>query len=206
MVRARAQGAFVFWNHPGFRVPAAEWFPAIAAAHEQNLFDGMELVNGPQFYPEAFPWIAAKRLTILCNSDAHEPTPPRARGGVRPMTLIFARTRDAEGVREALVSRRTVAWMGGELWGAAEYLRGLWSGAVRFDAPRVKAGTFGYLIAQLVRASVSIRRTAIAVVAARRAGEDSARRGVAAARPHHRRCTGGRGIRRHRDRNHQHAP
>jgi hypothetical protein len=146
--KARAQGAFVFWNHPGFRVPVAEWFPAIAAAHEQHLFDGMELVNGPQFYPEAFPWIAAKRLTILCNSDAHEPTPPRARGSVRPMTLIFAQTRDAEGVREALLARRTVAWMGGEVWGAAEYLRGLWSGAVRVDATRVKAGTFGYLIAR----------------------------------------------------------
>jgi 3',5'-nucleoside bisphosphate phosphatase len=116
--RARAQGAFVFWNHPGFRVPRAEWFPAVASAYGHQLFQGIELVNGPNFYPEAYPWIEEKRLTILSNSDAHDPVPSRERGGVRPMTLIFARTADAAGVREALFAARTAAWMGGELWGA----------------------------------------------------------------------------------------
>jgi hypothetical protein len=38
--------------------------------------------------------------------------------------------------------------MGGELWGAEDHLRGLWSAAVRFEAPRVQAGTFAYLRAQ----------------------------------------------------------
>jgi len=146
--RARAQGAFIFWNHPGFRVPKAAWFPAIAAAHQQKLFDGMELVNGPLFYPEAFPWIEEKRLTILGTSDAHEPMPPRERAGVRPVTLVFARTADADGVRDALVSRRTAAWMGGELWGAQEHLAALWAGAVRITAPRVKAGAFVHLRAR----------------------------------------------------------
>jgi hypothetical protein len=61
----------VFWNHPGFRVARAEWFPLVA---------------------EAYPWIEEKRLTILANSDAHDPVPPLDRGWVRPMTLIFART------------------------------------------------------------------------------------------------------------------
>jgi hypothetical protein len=136
--RARAQGAFIFWNHPGFRVPRAEWFPPIAAAHVQHLFQGMELVNGPNFYPEAYPWIDEKRLTILSNSDAHDPVPPRARAGVRPITLIFAPTADAAGVREALFARRTAAWMGGELWGAEEHLRGLWSAAVTIETPQVR--------------------------------------------------------------------
>lgn len=146
--RARAQGAFIFWNHPGFRVPKAEWFPAIAAAHDQQLVDGMELVNGPDFYPEAFPWIEEKRLTILGTSDAHEPMPPRERGGVRPMTLVFARSADASGVREALAGRRTAAWMSGRLWGHEALLRGLWAGAVRITAPRAKAGAFVLLRAR----------------------------------------------------------
>lgn len=140
--KARGQGAFIFWNHPGFRVPKAEWFPAIAAAHEEKLFDGMELVNGPLFYPEAFPWIDGKRLTIVATSDAHEPVPPRERGGVRPITLLFAKSADAAGVRDAMVSRRTAAWMGGEVWGAGEHLRGLWAGAVRIEPKRVRAGSF----------------------------------------------------------------
>jgi 3',5'-nucleoside bisphosphate phosphatase len=78
--RARAQGASVFWNHPGFRVARAESFPLVAEAFRQQLFQGMELVNGPNFYAEAYPWIGEKRLTILANSDAHDPVPPRDRG------------------------------------------------------------------------------------------------------------------------------
>jgi len=128
--RAKAQGAFVFWDHPGFRAVTPEWFPQIAQAYDEKLFQGMELVNGPDFYPEAYPWIEERKLTILCNSDAHLPMPPREAGWVRPMTLLFARTRDAAGVRDALESRRTAAWMGGEVWGAEDHLRGLWQGAV----------------------------------------------------------------------------
>jgi hypothetical protein len=137
--RARAQDAFVFWNHPGFRVARAEWFPPVAAAHAHQLFQGMELVNGPSFYPEAYPWIDEKRLTILSNSDAHEPMPPREQRGVRPITLIVVRTADAAGVREALFARRTAAWMGGELWGADEHVRGLWTAAVAIETPRLTA-------------------------------------------------------------------
>jgi hypothetical protein len=70
----------VFWNHPGFRVARAESFPLVAEAFRQQLFQGMELVNGPNFYAEAYPWIGEKRLTILANSDAHDPVPPRDRG------------------------------------------------------------------------------------------------------------------------------
>lgn len=146
--RAREQGAFVFWNHPGFRVPKAEWFPAVGDAHAQDLFHGMELVNGPNFYAEAFPWIESKRLTIVATSDAHDPTPPRVGGGVRPITLLFARTADPAGVKDALLSRRTAAWMGGELWGNDDHLRALWSAAVQFLDARVKAGSYPVLRAR----------------------------------------------------------
>jgi hypothetical protein len=133
--RAKAQQAFVFWNHPRFRVPRARWFPAVARAFDEGLFQGMELVNGPDFYDEAFPWIAERRLTILANSDAHDPIPPRAAGGRRPITLLFARTADLAGVREALDSRRTAAWLGEDVWGAEEHLAGLWQGAIAIETP-----------------------------------------------------------------------
>lgn len=151
--RARAQGAFVFWNHPAFRVARAEWFPPIAAAYAQQLFQGMELVNGPSFYPEVYPWIEEKQLTILSNSDAHDPVPPRERSGVRPMTLIFARTADAAGVRDALFARRTAAWMGGELWGAEEHVRGLWSAAVTIETGRVQGARSAFPLIRVRNAS-----------------------------------------------------
>ena len=148
--RARTQDAFVFWNHPEWRVPRPKWFPPIAAAHQQKLFQGMELVNGyagnisgANFYASAYPWIEEKKLTILCTSDVHDPMPPRAAGGIRPITLLFVHTADVAGVREALFARRTAAWMGGQVWGAEQFLRGLWQAAVRVENPELsyRSGT-----------------------------------------------------------------
>ena len=128
---AKAQRAFVFWNHPRYGVARAEWFRPIARAFDEGLFQGMELVNGPDFYEEAYPWIAERHLTILATSDGHDPMPPRATGFRRPITLLFVRTADADGVREALEARRTAAWLGDDVWGSEEWLKGLWSGAIR---------------------------------------------------------------------------
>jgi hypothetical protein len=133
--RANAQHAFVFWNHPRFRVSRARWFPPIARAYEAGLFNGMELVNGPDFYDESYPWIEEHKLTILADSDAHDPVPPRTATWHRPVTLVFARTVDLDGVRDALTARRTAAWLGENVWGAEEYLSGLWAGAIALESP-----------------------------------------------------------------------
>jgi hypothetical protein len=93
----------------------------------------MELVNGPDFYGESYAWIDDRHLTILADSDAHDPVPPRTTWH-RPITLLFARTADLDGVRDALVSRRTAAWLGDDVWGAEEHLRGLWNAAVAAES------------------------------------------------------------------------
>jgi hypothetical protein len=141
--RARQQNAFVFWNHPGWK-QKPEWFPLIASAYDEKLIQGLELVNGATLYPEAFPWIEEKKLTILANSDVHGLSTGRS----RPLTLVFARTADAEGIREALLARRTAAWMGGEIWGAEEHLRGLFEGALQVENPELtwRPGLPGALI------------------------------------------------------------
>jgi hypothetical protein len=138
--RARDQGAFVFWNHPGFMgTLEPRWHPHVDEAWRQGLFQGMELVNGEDFYAAAWPWIAERKLAILANSDYHVPARPRGTGPPRPITLVFARSADAEGVREALAARRTAAWLGDEVWGAEEHLRGLWTGAVSVSPRRLDA-------------------------------------------------------------------
>ena len=145
---ARAQGAFVFWNHPGFmRRLEPQWHPHVDEAWRAGLFAGMELVNGEDFYPAAYPWIEERKLTILANSDYHLPTPPRGTGPPRPITLVFARTADVEGVREALVARRTAAWLGNDVWGSEDHLRPLYQGALSAAAPvvRAKPGTTAVL-------------------------------------------------------------
>ncbi len=130
--KARTQDAFVFWNHPGWKQPA-EWFPLIANAYSGKLIQGMELVNGNSFYAETYPWVEERKLTILADSDAHAPMGPACAGETRPITLVFARTADRAGVREALFGRRTAAWMGGEVWGDESLLRMLWEGAIKVE-------------------------------------------------------------------------
>jgi len=128
--RARAQGAFVFWNHPGFMDKPATWFPHVAALYEAGLFNGIEVVNGDRYYPEALTWAAQRRLTPLACSDAHLPMPAHLKSASRPVTLLFVRTRDLAGLKDALMARRTLAWLGHQVWGDREWLSALWAASI----------------------------------------------------------------------------
>ncbi len=140
LLEARAQEAFVFWNHPGWRTPKTTWLPEIDALHAKGLIQGVELVNGPVIYPEAFEWAGPKKLALIANSDEHAPLADRYEPHTRPVTLAFVRSADLAGLREALFERRTVCWGSGRLWGAAEWLQGLWSASVTVLNPRLNLG------------------------------------------------------------------
>jgi hypothetical protein len=154
LTRAKAQGAFAFWNHPGWK-GTAEWFPIVADLYTSELFQGMELLNGPNFYPEAYPWIEEKKLTILANSDVHRPVTDNYEKRRRPVTLVFAKTADEAGIKEALLARRTAAWMNGEVYGFSEQLAALWSGAVKAE-PAVFSGVPGWGAALRLRNTSAI--------------------------------------------------
>lgn len=140
LLEARAQGAFVFWNHPGWRTPTTTWLPEIDALHAKGLIQGVELVNGPVIYPEAFEWAEPKKLAMIATSDEHAPLADRYEPHTRPVTLAFVKTADLAGLREALFERRTACWGSGQLWGAAEWLRELWSGSVTALNPQLNLG------------------------------------------------------------------
>src|SRR5215213_4236021 len=123
---ARAQGAFITWNHPQFMGRPARWFAHVNEVFEQHLFEGIEIVNGDEYSAEAFGWALERHLTILACSDAHLPMPAHLRSARRPVTLLFARTRSLEGVREALAERRTAAWLDNDVWAEEPWLRAIW--------------------------------------------------------------------------------
>jgi 3',5'-nucleoside bisphosphate phosphatase len=138
--RAKAQGAFVFWNHPGFMDKPAMWFPHVGALFDAGLFSGIEVVNGDRFYPEALEWAARRQLTPLACSDAHLPMPAHLKSVDRPITLVFARTKDIEGLKEALVARRTLAWLDNQVWGDAALLTALWGASATAEPSSAPAG------------------------------------------------------------------
>lgn len=135
LLEAKRQGAFVFWNHPGWKRPE-RWFPEIEPLWDSQLFSGVELVNGKRVYDGIYAGLLEKKLAIIATTDWHMPATAEAIEG-RAINLLFAKSKTPEGVKEALEARRSAAWMGGEVWGPEEMLRGLWSGAVTVENPNL---------------------------------------------------------------------
>jgi len=151
---ARAQGAFAFWNHPGWRGQqpdgVARWYPEHTELVEAGLIQGIEVVNSREYYPEAHRWSLEKNLAPLASSDIHAPLNLDYHvheGDHRPVTLVFARECTEEGIREALFARRTAAWSGDLLVGREELLRPLVEAAITLENPRLRiaAGEGAYL-------------------------------------------------------------
>ncbi|MCE5306969.1 MAG: hypothetical protein LLG20_04960 [Acidobacteriales bacterium] len=136
--KAREQDAFVFWNHPGWR-GTAEWWPPIAEAYGEGLFQAIEVVNGTTCYAESYPWVGEKKLGIVADSDIHVPAPLGQPDRERPITLVFARQASVEGIREALFAKRSAAWLGEDVWGPEALVTGLWRASVKPTASEITA-------------------------------------------------------------------
>jgi len=142
---ARKQGAYIMWNHPGWEAQLidrrVQWFPEHTRLLEADLMHGIEIVNGSDYYPEPHEWAVAKNLAVLGNTDIHQPINLEYKiqgGGQRPLTLVFARERTVEAIKEALFNRRTAALAAGKIFGDASFLRPLFDGSVKVlnAAPR----------------------------------------------------------------------
>jgi len=135
---AKAQGAFIFWNHPGWLAQQPDttlWFDEHTKLLEQGFMQGIEVVNG-EYYPEAHQWCLDKKLTMFGNSDVHAPMPVFTSGQHRTMTLVFARSATAEAIHEALKERRTAVYHNEFIIGEEKYLRELFENAVEMNVTK----------------------------------------------------------------------
>ena len=144
---AHDQGAFIIWNHPGWKVQQPDstvWWDEHTQLYNKKLLNGIEVYNG-EFYPEALAWANEKKLTIFANSDAHDPI--KIDTGHRPMTLVFAKNRTQSGIKEALLNQRTVAWYENTLVGKAVFLDQLFFASLEYEnlALRLENGVSKYI-------------------------------------------------------------
>ncbi|MDW7681730.1 MAG: Sb-PDE family phosphodiesterase, partial [bacterium] len=136
---ANDQGAFVFWNHPGWKAQApdgAKWLPEHSELFEKKLFQGIEIVNFYDYYPTVHQWALDKNLTMVGNSDSHNPTAYEydfKKGEHRPMTLVFAEQPTAEAIKQALFGRRTAVYFEDKLIGEQKYLQPIFKAAVKIQ-------------------------------------------------------------------------
>jgi hypothetical protein len=133
---ANDQGAFVFWNHPGWKQKADEsyWFDIHTQLFNEKLVQGIEFVNGDGYFLDAHKWALERNLTFIGNSDTHSPMDPPLENNAnhRTMTLVFAKDRSLDGIQEALKSGRTAIWVEDKLYGRAEFLKPLFEASVEF--------------------------------------------------------------------------
>jgi 3',5'-nucleoside bisphosphate phosphatase len=141
---ARQQGAFIFWNHPGWESQTTNglviWYPEHTALLERDQLHGIEVVNGRSYYPEAHRWAIEKKLAMLSNSDIHAPLNLDYHvheGDHRPLTLVFATARTAEAIKEALFARRTAVYSGERLIGDEQFLKPIFERSIRFNKTAV---------------------------------------------------------------------
>lgn len=140
---ANQQEAFVFWNHQGWQgEEKGRWLEIHTTMFDGKMFQGMEICNGESYYPTAHKWCMEKNLTMLGNSDIHKPDLLQKSTATehRTMTLVFARERTLEAVKEAVLAGRTAVWFNDKLIGHSEYLEALFAGAVQVMQPILRSG------------------------------------------------------------------
>lgn len=133
------QDAFVIWNHPGYqqvnKIPV--WYDIQSKLYEKGWMHGMEIVNSKSYYPLAYEWCIEKNISILGCSDVHglitaenliEP------GSHRPLTLVFAKERTEESIKEAMFAGRTAVYFGNSIFGKAEFLEAIFHESVQIEA------------------------------------------------------------------------
>jgi hypothetical protein len=157
LAEANRQGAFVFWNHPGWGSQLQEdgivrWYPEHTELLEKGMMHGIEVANGRSVYPEAFAWALEKKLTLLSNSDIHSPLNLDYHvhdGDHRPLTLVFAKERSAQGILEALKARRTAVYAGSQLLGEERFLKPIFERSVHLLKANISLTGTGHVLLQI---------------------------------------------------------
>jgi len=148
------QGAFLFWNHPGWKQASRKsvWYAAQEEFFTQGWLRGIEIVNGKEYDPIAHQWCLDKKLTILGNSDIHDPVGfhyAAKPGEWRPMTLVFAKAHTPEAIREALFARRTAVFSNDRLIGETQFVEPLFQESIEIINPKIRIRGKGRVLVQI---------------------------------------------------------
>lgn len=148
---AKAQGALVMHNHPGYRRTDIDYTEVERAAYDEGLIDGVEVMNGSAFYPGIIDRVQDRGLFIAACTDVHAGTASKYRNGgnMRPMTLILAKDKTMESVREALEAKRTIAAGFGTLCGEEQLLKDFFVAGMKMEVIRRTASGTEVLLTNL---------------------------------------------------------
>jgi hypothetical protein len=122
------QGAFIQWNHPGWKSQEPDGIPKLYDLHKKLLkngwINGIEFFNDSEYYPLILDWCKQYNLAVIGNSDVHgiiSESYLKPKYTNRPMTLAFVKERTSASLKEAMFAGRTLVWAGDMLAGKEEF-------------------------------------------------------------------------------------
>ena len=129
---AKKQGALVMHNHPGWTHKDMKITKFEKTVYDAGLLDGIEIMNGEEFYPQAIDRATKYNLFVSSNTDVHYASSETygLHNSLRNMTIIYAKDKSLASLREAVEARRTLAYSFGTLAGDKELLRKFFEAAV----------------------------------------------------------------------------
>jgi len=127
---AAKQGAFIQWNHPGWKSQQPDGIPKMYDIHQRLIkngwLHGIEFFNDNEYYPLVFTFCNQYNLALMGNSDVHGAISEAYSGDEysnRPMTLVFAKNKSHDSLKEALFAGRTMVYFRDMLAGKEEYAK-----------------------------------------------------------------------------------
>ena len=109
---ARSEDAFITTNHPGWPDQNSDLSDYIIGHIQDGTIGAIEVFNSKEFYPLAIDHALRYKLAMFACTDSHYPTYMYfdQQNNHRDMTIIFAKDKSDEAIKEALRARRTLAW------------------------------------------------------------------------------------------------
>lgn len=139
---AARQGAFIQWNHPGWKAQKPDGIPRMYDIHKKLIakgwLNGIEYFNDVEYYPLVFNMCREYNLAMTGNSDAHgiiSEAYNKPEYINRPMTLVFAKERTHNSLKEALFEGRTMMWFRDILAGKEEFAKPFFYQCISVEEP-----------------------------------------------------------------------
>jgi len=122
---AVSQGGYIIWNHPGWAVDSCKMYAVNKRLIEAGNIHAVEVFNEAEWYPRALSWCRDFKLAPIAATDIHYITNSYFRLSetvFRPMTIVLAREKTQDALKEALFKRNTIAFFKGMLAGDSSLL------------------------------------------------------------------------------------
>ncbi|WP_158862384.1 Sb-PDE family phosphodiesterase [Maribellus comscasis] len=153
---AKKQGAFIFYNHPGYKYwdynkYGVDLFTDIHEdLLEKGLINGIEIVNSGKYFVEAHRIAIEKGLTVFANSDAHWGTLRTMGTTARCATLVLADNKSDDAIKQALFDKQTAAYWDNHLAGSKEILTKIFRAGIEIKSEKGKAADAELVVVTIV--------------------------------------------------------